>query len=142
MVAGTSPSERTTMWAVMIERTPASIAARNGTSAAPSSVSTTGSARCESSGGVAMAGEVLRAGRDAGALQPADERRDMASHELGVRAERADPDHRVLRIRVDVRDRREVEVDADVGELGARSTPRRARVSSASSTTPSAPFPG
>ena len=37
IVAGSSPSDRTTMCAVMMERTPAAIAARNGTSASGSS---------------------------------------------------------------------------------------------------------
>ena len=70
-------------------------------------------------GRVAVTGKVLRARGDTGALQPAHERRDMSRHQLGVRSEGADPDDRIQRIRVDVRDRREVEVHADVGELGA-----------------------
>ena len=70
-------------------------------------------------GRVAVTGKVLRARCDTGALEPAHERGDMSRHQLGVRSEGADPDDRIQRIRVDVRDRREVEVHADVGELGA-----------------------
>ena len=69
-------------------------------------------------GGVAVAGKVLRASGHAGVLEPPNERAHMPRHELAVRAERPDPDHRVLRVGVDVRDRREVEVDADLGQLG------------------------
>ena len=65
-----------------------------------------------------MPGKVLRACSHARALEPPNERRHMPGDELAVRAERADPDHRVLRVRVDVGDRREIEVDARLGELG------------------------
>ncbi len=71
-------------------------------------------------GRVAVAGKVLRAGGDAGALEPSHEGGNVPRDELGVRAERADADDRVLRVRVDVRDRREVEVDAGVRQLGAQ----------------------
>jgi hypothetical protein len=69
--------------------------------------------------GVAVAGEVLRTRRDADGLHPAHEGRDVPRHELRLGAERADPDHRVPRVRVHVGDRREVEVHANRGEVGA-----------------------
>ena len=92
--------------------------------------------------GVAVPGEVLRAGRHAGALQPVDERRDMPGDELGLGAERADADHGVVGVRVHVGHRREVEVDADRRQLGCPSPRATERVSSTSSTTPSARWPG
>ena len=61
--------------------------------------------------------------------------------ELGVGAERADADHRVLRVRVDVRDRREVEVHAGRASSAPIAAATRS-VSSTSSTTPSAALPG
>jgi hypothetical protein len=66
---------------------------------------------------VAVAGEVLRARNDALLLQAGDECRDVPRDEARLRAERSDPDHGVLGIRVHVGDRREVEVDAHGGEL-------------------------
>ena len=68
--------------------------------------------------GVAVPREVLRAGGDALALRALDERRDVTGDELRVGAEAAHADHRVVRVRVHVGDRREVQVDAGAGELG------------------------
>ena len=59
----------------------------------------------------AVAGEVLRAGRHAATLEPADGGGHVASGCRGVAAEAADADHRVGGIGVDVGDRGEVEVD-------------------------------
>ena len=69
--------------------------------------------------GVAVPGEMFCARGDAPALQAGHEGGDVARDERGLGAEGADPDHRVVRVRVDVRDRREVEVDPDRGQLGA-----------------------
>ncbi len=68
-------------------------------------------------GGVAVSGEVLCARRHPRALKAAHEGGDMPRDELCVGAERADSDHGVLRIRVDVGDGREVEVDARICKL-------------------------
>ena len=68
-------------------------------------------------GRVAVAGKVLRARGDALALGPGDERRDVTRDELGVGAEAADADHGVARVRVHVRDRREVQVHAGARQL-------------------------
>ena len=69
--------------------------------------------------GVAVPREVLRAGRDSGALEPTHERGHVAGDELRVAPERADADDRVVGIRVHVRDRGEIEVDARGGQFGA-----------------------
>jgi hypothetical protein len=77
---------------------------------------------------VAVAREVLRAGGDPGCLEALDGCRDMTCDEIAFRPERANADHGVLRVRVDVGDRREVEVDPDAGKLGAhrrRDAPRQ-----------------
>ena len=69
--------------------------------------------------GVAVPGEVLRAGGHPRALKAAYERSDMPGHELGVGAERANSDHGVLRIGVDVGNGREIEIDARSSKLRA-----------------------
>ena len=69
---------------------------------------------------VAVPREVLRARGDTSALEPPHKCSDMSRDERCVRAERADADHGVVRVRVHVRDRREVEIDSGVGELGAQ----------------------
>ena len=66
---------------------------------------------------VPVAGEVLRAGRHALALRAGDERSDVTRDELGVGAEAAHADDGVQGIRVGVRDRGEVQVDARRGQL-------------------------
>ena len=62
---------------------------------------------------VAVSGEVLEAGADPGGLQPFDERRHVARHQLRLRAEAADPDDRVERVGVDVGHGGEVQVHAE-----------------------------
>ena len=103
----------------MIDSTPAAIAARNGCSPARTSSVDDRQLQVRVRLGRAVPGEVLRARGHSLPLQAADERRHMARDELGVGAERADPDHRVRRVDVDVGDRGEVEVDPDGGEVGA-----------------------
>ena len=56
-------------------------------------------------------------GGHARALQSADGCRDVTRDELAVSAERADADHRVVGVRVDVGDRREVEIHPDLRQL-------------------------
>ena len=68
---------------------------------------------------VAVAGEVLGAGRDARALKSAHRSRHVPPDELAVRAERADADDRVERIRVHVRDGRQVQVDSRLAQIRA-----------------------
>ena len=76
-------------------------------------------------GRVAVPGEVLRARGDALPLRALDERGDVPGNELGVGAEAADPDHRVVRVHVHVRDRREVQVHAGARRARPRSPRRR-----------------
>src|SRR5262249_46241249 len=66
---------------------------------------------------IAVAWKVLGARGYPLTLKALHERRDMTSNEGGLGAERANPDHGVVGIRVDVCDRREVEVDADRGQF-------------------------
>src|SRR5262249_5469540 len=66
---------------------------------------------------IAVAWKVLGGRGYALTLKALHERRDMTSNEGGLGAERANPDHGVVGIRVDVCDRREVEVDADRGQF-------------------------
>ena len=68
---------------------------------------------------VAVTGEVLGAGGDAFRLEPGEERTRVSCDELRRAAETAVADHGVGRVRVDVDDRREREIDAQVGELAA-----------------------
>ena len=68
-------------------------------------------------GRVAVTGKVLRARGDALALRAGDEGRHVARDELGVGAEAAHADDRVARVRVRVRDRRQVQVHAGAREL-------------------------
>ena len=68
--------------------------------------------------GVAVSGKVLAAREHVGPLQAAHERDAGAHHGARVGAERAIADDRVFGLRVDVEDRREVEVEADGAELG------------------------
>ena len=102
-----SPNDRTTMCAVMIARTSASRAARNGTSACSSS-STTGRARCESRMCLRGPGSAWRARRPA-LCSPRTKAATCRATKLGLGAG-ADPDHGVQRVRVDVRHGREVQV--------------------------------
>ena len=67
--------------------------------------------------GVAVPGEMLAARGKAGALKRADDHTSEPRDILGAFGERAIADDRVLRVRVDVEDRRIVEGDADGEEL-------------------------
>ena len=69
-------------------------------------------------GGVTVPGEVLRTGGDSLPLCPANERRDVTGDELRIGAEAAHADHGIVRVRVGVRDGREVQVDSGARELG------------------------
>ena len=91
---------------------------------------------------LAVAGEVLGAGGDADALQALDEGRDLARDELRVGAERADADDRARR--VDAARRRPARGRGRSRPRPARrrSPRRRAASGPASSTAPSARFPG
>ena len=76
-------------------------------------------------GGVTVPRKVLRARRDAAFLGSGYERRYVARNELGLRAERANPDDRVPRIRVHVGHRSEIQCHARRAELtGDRSGDR------------------
>ena len=75
-------------------------------------------------GRVAVAGEVLRAGRHALALRAGDERRDVARDELGIGAEAAHADDGIPGVGVRVGDGREVQVDAGARPARPRSRPR------------------
>ena len=74
-----------------------------------------------------MAREVLRAAGDPDLLQPVREGDDVTSDEVGLVTEGANPDHRVQRIRVDVGDRSQLEVEPDSGEISAQGTAHRPR---------------
>ena len=67
--------------------------------------------------GRAVAGKVLRAGGDPSRLQPGHERGDVAGDQRGVGAERADSDHRIERVDVDIGDRSEIQRDAGRAQL-------------------------
>jgi hypothetical protein len=77
--------------------------------------------------GVAMAREVLGARRDSPLLEAADHRDAQAAHELGVIAEGAIPDHRILRVRVDVKDRGQVPANPASHKLGREGSAHAAR---------------
>ena len=68
-------------------------------------------------GGVAVAWEMLGYGTDAAGLDSPDGFGPELRHEINVRPERADADHRVERIGVDVDVGRQVHVDAHRQEL-------------------------
>ncbi|GAA4943599.1 hypothetical protein GCM10023238_06900 [Streptomyces heliomycini] len=70
--------------------------------------------------GVAVAGEVLGAGGDAGRLQALDVGGGVPGDQVGVPAEGAHADHRVVGVGVDVGGRRPVEVDPARGEPAAQ----------------------
>jgi len=70
--------------------------------------------------GVAVAGEVLEAGGDAGVGEAAHGRDPVPGDQSGVRAEAATAHHRVVRVAADVQDGGKVEVDADGGQPGGQ----------------------
>ena len=121
-VAGRCGSRaETTMCDVMTAATPASTAARKGASSRSCSTSSghvdAGQAVVRVDHGVAVAGEVLGAGRDAGGLQALDPGGGVARDERRVVAEAAHADDRVVGGGVDVDVGREVEPDAQRGQL-------------------------
>jgi hypothetical protein len=63
-----------------------------------------------------VAGEVLGAGRDAGALQAGDEARAVPGDQIRLGAERSYADDRVVGVAVDVGVGRVIEGDARVGQ--------------------------
>ncbi len=74
----------------------------------------------------AVTREVLCAGGNSDPLEPLRERHHVTGDELWVVAERADPDHRVQGIRIDVCNRSELEIEPDPGKVAAHSTGNRA----------------
>ena len=78
-------------------------------------------------GGVAVAGKMFSARRHARALQLFDDHAAELCHDLGLLAERAIADDRILRIRVDVEHRRVVERDADGRQLRGQRLRKLAR---------------
>ena len=113
----------------MTARTPAAIAARNGTSAGSSSPSHDGQL-------VVRVRRACRRGRGSASRTPprpaaaslARTRRRAAPTSAGSEPNAAHADHRVVRVRVHVGDRREVQVDAGAREVGrdrARDGPRQ-----------------
>ena len=76
---------------------------------------------------VAMAREVLGAGRHPAGVEAVERGDDVPGDELRRRAERAHADHRVARIGVDVGDRGEREIDAQLGEALTEAGARRRR---------------
>ena len=117
-VAGSASSAGTTRCAVMIEPTPASIAARKGTSAASQSPEATGSARCESTAVSPWPGKCLAQATTPCACVPRTNAATWRATQLRIGAEGADADHGVVGVRVHVGDRREVQADAAVGQIG------------------------
>ena len=123
----------------MMNATPASIAALNGTNSTARSrsgeCSTIGSSTCESVAVSPCPRKMLAAGGDAGALQLLDDDASEARHNLGPLAERAIANDRIFGIRVNVEDRRVIERDADRRQLGRkrRCKPLRKRRIAASS---------
>ena len=69
--------------------------------------------------GAAVAREVLGAGGHARRLQPGDRGGGVPRHEAGVGAERPGADDRVVGGGVDVDRRRQVQIDAEGGQVGA-----------------------
>ena len=92
--------------------------------------------------GVAVPGEVLGAGRDPGGLQALDPGRGVPGDQVGVGAEAADADDRVVGRGVHVDDRARGRGHADARRGRRRSVAAAARVSSRSSSRPSTALPG
>ena len=118
-VAGASSRDGTTMCAVMIAFTSASIAARNGSSAASRSPSARGSSRCESCAVSPWPGKCLAHAATRHRWRPSTNAAHVARDERGIGAERADADHGVVGVRVHVRAGSQVEVDPGPGAEGA-----------------------
>ena len=126
----------------MIVATPASMAALNGTNSTCAQplerMLDQRQLEVRIGAGVAVPRKMLAAGRDALALQRADDGGAEPRHLLGLLRQRAIADHRVLRVGVDVEHRRVVERDADGLQLRrqrpgkALGQPRRRRCGRAS----------
>ena len=128
-------SAGTAKWPDMTRRTPASVAARNGTQLdglqlVPRPVDDVeGVVRVDAP--LALAREVLARAGHARGLEAGEPRRGESRDLGGIVAERADAQRRVRRVRRDVEDRRVVDVHADRAELAPDRPPdalRQARV--------------
>jgi hypothetical protein len=78
--------------------------------------------------GVAVSGEVLEGRRNVRPLAPCDRGRGQVGDQLWVLSERADADHGVERVDVDISDRRVVLVDAECAQLLSGDVRRRVGV--------------
>ena len=139
-VAGVSPTERTTIAAVMIDRTPASIATQNGSSALVERIDDR-QCKMRVHGGVAVAGKCF-----AHAATPALCRPRTNAATCRATSSPSAPNARIpitgfSGVRVDVGDGREVEIHPASASSAPIETATRS-VSSTSSTTPSAALPG
>jgi hypothetical protein len=116
-------------WDVIMLATPAAATARKGgqlDAREPfAAVLDAGKLEVAVHAGVAMAGEVLGAGGDPLALEPVHEGHGVARHLFGIAREAAIADYRVGRVGVDVGDRGEVEIQAQVRELAAERAGQR-----------------
>src|SRR4249920_992604 len=64
-----------------------------------------------------MTGEMLTAGNNPALSQAVDPLLAERAHFLRVRSERAVADYRIFRVRVDIQDRREIQIDSHRGEF-------------------------
>ena len=133
-----SSSDGTSTCAVMIVATPASIAALNGRNSTARSrsggCSTSGSSKCESVLVSPCPGKCLPHAAMPFGLQRPHDRGAEPGDVLGLLRQRAIADDRVLRVGVDVEDRRVIEGDADALQLGrerSRESLRQLRVAAA-----------
>ena len=118
-----------------IASTPASIAAANGTSSRSAQrrhrrASTRRRPRCVSALVSPWPGKCFAHTLMPPSWKPVDRRDDVPRHDVGGRAERAHADDGVARIRVDVRARRERQVDAERRGIAARGRRSASAVSS------------
>ena len=135
-VAGRSSSiEVTSTCAVMINATPASMAALNGANSMARSrsgaCSTIGSSRCESAAVSPCPGKCLPQAATPLTLQLVDDDAAQLRHDVRLLAQRPIADDRIFRVGVDVEDGRVVERDADGGQFRrqcAGKLPRKCRV--------------
>ncbi len=132
-VAGASEGSRawTAMWPIITQSTPASTALRKGRSSTASSrarsAATDATWRWESTAVSPWPGKCLAVVRRPPDFAPLHERADELGHELGVLAERADVDHGVRGVVVDVGHGGERPVDPEGAALAGRDFAREAR---------------
>ena len=124
MAGSSGSSAGTSRWPVITARTPAAIAARNGTSShvvelARGSRSISGTSWCESTLVSPWPGKCLAQAATPAACRPRIERGGVPGDQLGLGAERADADDRVVGVAVDVGVGRVVERDAGGGQVAA-----------------------